>query len=223
MPRQLDKKSSWILKKYLLKIGVEVIENAKVKEIVGSNYCEGVKLDTEEVLKAELVIITAGVRPNTSIVRKAGLEVDKGLVVNNYMQTSEENVYAAGDVTEHYGMLYGLWNVAQYQGKVAALNAIGIETQFGGIPRSNILKVIGLDMFSIGEFIPLDASYYQYEKENEDNYISFVLRDGKIIGSIIIGNKILATKVKLAIEKQVNFPYELFMDADSIIKKLIEE
>jgi len=61
-------------------------------------------------------------------------------------------------------------------------------------------------MFNIGEFIPLDASYYHYEKENEDNYISFVLRDGKILGKIVMGNKILATKVKLAIEKRVNFP-----------------
>lgn len=220
MPRQLNRKASVILKKYMKGLGIEVRENVKIDEIVGSEECEGVRLSTGELLETKLVIITAGVRPNTYLARKAGLEVNMGLVVNNNMQTSDENIYAAGDVTEHYGMVYGLWNAAQYQGKVAALNAIGMNVQFETIPRSNVLKVLDLDIFSIGEFNPVDGSYYVYENETESSYASFVLRDGRIIGSIVIGDKTLSVKVKQAVEKGLVFPRELYDSFDTIKERL---
>jgi len=106
MPRQLNEKAAVILTRYLKNIGVVVKENTKVKEIIGENYCEGVELSSREILKSKIVIITTGVRPNTHLVRKAGLEVDKGLIVNNYMQTSDKDIYGAGDVTEYNGTLY---------------------------------------------------------------------------------------------------------------------
>jgi nitrite reductase (NADH) large subunit len=221
MPRQLNKKASVILKKYIEKLGIEVRENIKIQEIVGKDSCEGVKFTTGEILPANLVIITAGVRPNTHLVRKCGLEVNMGLVVNDHMQTSDENIFAAGDITEHYGTLYGLWNVAQFQGKIAAQNAIGMNTQFGGIPRSNVLKVLGLDMFSIGDFIPKDGGYYHYEKDTNETYINFVIRDGKILGSIIIGGKVLSIKVKQAVEKGLDFPRELYDNVEVICEKLM--
>jgi nitrite reductase (NADH) large subunit len=220
MPRQLNRKAALYLKEYLRKIGVDVKENVKIQEIVGKEECEGVKLSSGEVFMAKLIIITAGVRPNTHLARKAGLVVNQGLVVDNHMQTSEESIYAAGDVTEHHGMLYGLWNIAQFQGRIAAQNAIGMNTQFGGVPRSSVLKVLGLDMFSIGEFISKDGSYYEYEKETPDSYTLFVIRDGKIAGSIVIGDKALSIKVKQAAEKGLNFPRELYYNVDSIIEKL---
>lgn len=221
MPRQLNRKAAELLTEYLKEIGVEVKANSKVQEITGDNECKGIKLSTGEVLPTELVIITAGVRPNTHLARKAGLEVNMGVVVNNRMKTSEEDIFAAGDVTEHYGTLYGLWNVAQFQGKIAAQNLVGMNSEFGGVPRSNVLKVLGLDMFSIGEFMPKDGSYYQYEKQTQDGYIYFVVRDGRIVGSIIIGDKNLSIKVKQAVEKGLNFPHEIYDDVESIVNKLI--
>jgi len=220
MPRQLNTQGAEVLKRYLAGIGIEVRENTKIKEITGHDLCQGIMLEDGEIIPAGLVIITAGVRPNTYLARKAGLEVDNGLVVNNYMQTSDANIFAAGDVTEHHGMMYGLWNVAQYQGKVASLNAIGIETQFGGVPRSNVLKILGLDLFSIGDINPIDGSYYNYEQEESDRYFNFVIRDGKIVGSIIIGDKALAIKVKQAVEKATHFPHDLHKDVNSIIRTL---
>lgn len=222
MPRQLNAQGAKMLKKYLTGIGIEVRENTKIKEITGKDFCQGITMEDGETIPAGLVIITAGVRPNTYLARKAGLEVDNGLVVNNYMQTSDDNIFAAGDVTEHHGMVYGLWNVAQYQGKIAALNAIGIETQFGGVPRSNVLKILGLDLFSIGAISLIDGSYSQYEQEESDRYFNFVVRDGKIVGSIIIGDKALAIKVKQAVENATYFPHDLYKDANSIIRRLQE-
>jgi len=220
MPRQLTPQAANMLKKYLMGIGIEVRENVKVKEIVGNIFCQGITLENGETIPAELVIITAGVRPNTDLVKKAGLEVANGLVINNLMQTSDDNIFAAGDVTEHHGIVYGLWNAAQYQGKVAGLNAIGIETQFGGIPRSNVLKVLGLDLFSIGDINLTDTNCYQYEQEETDRYFYFIIRDNTIVGSIIIGDKALAMKVKQAVESQMNFPHDVYQDINHIIQKL---
>ncbi|MBC8015983.1 MAG: FAD-dependent oxidoreductase [Sporomusaceae bacterium] len=222
MPRQLNAQGAKVLKKYLEGIGIEVRENTKIKEITGKDFCQGIMMEDGEIIPAELVVITAGVKPDTSLARKAGLAVDNGLVVNNYMQTSDDNIFAAGDVTQHHGMVYGLWNVAQYQGKIAALNAIGIETQFGGVPRSSVLKVLGLDLFSIGDSSLIDDSYYQYDQEESNHYFSFVLKDSKIVGSIIIGDKALAIKVKQAVENGTSFPQDVHKDAISIIHKLQE-
>ena len=222
MPRQLNAQAARMMKNYLAGIGIEVRENVKIKEISGKDFCQGVTMEDGEKIPAELVIIAAGVRPNTYLARKAGLEVDNGLAVNNYMQTSDNNIFAAGDVTKHHGILYGLWNVAQYQGKVAALNAIGIETQFGGVPRSNVLKILGLELFSIGDISPIDGSYYQYEHEETNHYFNFVIRDGRIVGSIIIGDKALAIKVKQAVENATYFSHDLYKDALSIISRLQE-
>lgn len=223
MPRQLNRKAAVILKGFIQEMGIEVRENAKVKEILGENSTAGVRLTTGEFLPSKLVIITAGVRPNTHLARKAGLEVNNGLVVDNHMKTSHDHIFAAGDVTEHYGIVYGLWSAAQFQGKIAAQNALGLNAQFGGIPRSSVLKVLGLDMFSIGEFNPADGSSYLYEKEMENGYYCFVVRDGRIIGSIILGDKAISKKVKSAVEKGVHFPHGLFDDVDSILNELMKD
>ncbi len=222
MPRQLNKNASKVLKAYLKSIGVEVFENIRIKEITGSESCDGICLESGEVLAGQLVVITAGVRPNTHLARKAGLEVEKGLVVNSRLRTSDEHIYGAGDIAEHHGVLYGLWNVAQSQGKVAGLNALGIDTVFEGVPRSAILKVLDIDLLSIGEFTPLDGSYYQFEKEEGLSYYSFTVRDGKMVGSIVIGDKTAAIKAKQAVEKGAAFPLDSYGNADSILNKLLE-
>ena len=218
MPKQLNYKGSVLLNRYLMNLNIEVKANARVESIFGNEYCEGVILEDGEVLEADFILITAGVRPNTYLARKFEIEVNKGLVVNNNMKTSDENIFAAGDVTEHYGVLYGLWNIAQFQGVVAGRNAIGINAQFGGIPRSNVLKVLGLDMFNIGELELLDGSYYKYEYERENNYFYFVIRDGRIVGSIIIGNKELSIRVKKALEKRTRFPKHVFDDIEGFMR-----
>ncbi len=222
MPRQLNRKAARILKDFLLGIGITVRENSRSAEIKGQKSCEGVLLQTGEFLPADLVIITTGVRPNTYLSRKAGLEVDKGLVVDQHLCTSHPDIFAAGDVTEHHGTLYGLWNVAQYQGKLAAMNALGISTPFGGIPRSNTLKVLGLEMFSIGDFSASDASYQQIEWDEETRYVSLVLRDGRMVGGIVIGDKSLALQVKRAVEKDIRFPFGHDHDREDILRILAQ-
>ncbi len=220
MPRQLNRKAAGIFKSFLQGIGMEIRDNMQVSEITGTERCEGVLLANGERLPADLVVITAGVKPHLGLAKQAGLEVDKGVKVNNRMQTSDTSIYAAGDVTEHNGVVYGLWNASQYQGKAAGMNIAGKETQFGGIPRSSFLKALDIDIFSIGEFIPVDASYHQYEKESEGSYYCLLLKDGKMAGGIVIGDKAVSMKIKKAVENGTGIPENEHYTVDSIISIL---
>ncbi|MDP4094976.1 MAG: FAD-dependent oxidoreductase [Bacillota bacterium] len=221
MPLQLNKKAGLLVKKHMNEIGVQIRENSNVVEIMGEKCCEGVKLENGETLESKLVIITAGVKPDLNILKDTGLEMENGLIVNDRMQTSDHFIYAAGDISEHRGITYGLWSVAMNQGKTAALNILGISTEFPGLPRSYLLKVLGVEMFSIGE-IDTDEDCSIYEKETEKEYYMFAIKYGRIIGSILVGDITLSTRVKKAVENEVVFPPDVLENIESIMKKLKE-
>lgn len=205
MPRQLNPKGGAVLERHIRKIGVNVIRNAKTKEIVGDKKVTGVALQDGRVIPADMVVIATGVRPNTSIARKTGIEVNNGVIVDNHMRTSQPDIFAAGDVAEHNGQVYGSWAASQFQGSIAALNAAGIPTKFGGLPRSSTVKALGLDLTSIGKFMPEDGSYIVVEEEKESAYLEFVFRDGRMQGAILIGHPELAASAKKAIETGMDF------------------
>ena len=141
-------------------------------------------------------------RPNSYIARLAGLEVHHGVVVNNHLQTSAPDIYAAGDVAEHQGMVYGIWGPSQFQGSLAGRNAAGDPVEFGGVPHSNMLKVLGFDMFSIGRINPEDASFMAIEGTVNDQYRSFIFRDQHLVGAILLGDTSQSAQIKKVIEQQ---------------------
>jgi len=121
------------------------------------------------------------------------------------MVTSNPDILAAGDLTEFQGRSYGLWIPAKNQGTIAGQNAAGKETSFLGDPPSTRLKVLGVDVFSIGQFSPsLDGDRLVAESKN-GGYKSFLFREGKMIGSILLGDASLANRVKAAIEGKRDF------------------
>ena len=205
MPRQLNPKAAVILEKHISTLGIKTLKNTKVQEIIGNEKVSGVLLQDGTMLDADIVILSTGVRANTVLARKAGLEFNNGIVVDNHLRTSSPDIFAAGDATEHNGQLYGTWAPAQYQGSIAALNALDIPTVFGGIPRSNTIKALGLDLTSIGKFMPEDGSYTLIEKEEGNSYIEFIFHDSKMVGTILIGHAELATVAKKAIDSAMDF------------------
>jgi nitrite reductase (NADH) large subunit len=106
-------------------------------------------------------------------------------------------------------VVYGTWGPSQYQGSIAGLNMLGITTEFGGIPRSNTLKVLGVDLFSIGQTSPEDASFQTVDDEADGRYMAFVFRENRMVGAILLGETRLATRVKKAIEDREDFSGEL--------------
>ncbi len=200
MPRQLNRRASELLARELANVEISLHMPAKVKEIAGDERVAGIELECGETIPAECVVIAAGVRPNSYLARRAGLDVNHGVVVDNELRASDEDVFAAGDVAEHRGVLYGNWIASQYQGKIAGMNAVGLDVEFGGIPRSNTLKVVGVDMLSIGMVEPEDGSYEVVEGEIDASYYRFVFHDGRFVGSVLLGDTSLSGAIKKAIE-----------------------
>ena len=151
------------------------------------------------------MVIATGIRSNSHLARRAGLEVNQGVVVDNLLATSHPDVFAAGDVAEHHGQVYGIWGPSQYQGSIAGMNMAGGCVEFGGIPRSNTLKVLGLDLFSIGQINPEDASFRAFDHEADGRYFRFVFRDNRLVGAVLLGDTKLTAAVKKAVESGADF------------------
>jgi len=205
LPRQLDQPASLILQSKIEKMGISVITGAKTKALVGDGHVQAVELEDGRSLPASLVVISAGVSANVELARKAGLEVNRGILVDDHMRTSLPGIFAAGDEAEHHGRLYGLWVPAKSQGTIAGLSAAGKDAVYPGDPPSARLKVLGIDLFSIGQFMPEQPSDLLVSEEKDGNYACFIFREGKMIGAILLGDAKLASTVKTAVESERDF------------------
>ncbi len=130
LPRQLNETASKRFQAQVQARGITVRTKVNVRELVGDETVHGVLLDDGTSLPANLVVISAGVRSNLDLAHQAGLEIKQGLLVDSTMKTSHPDVFAAGDVAEYRGMLYGLWVPSQSQGTVAGMNAAGQASEF---------------------------------------------------------------------------------------------
>lgn len=222
MPVQLNPAASSRVKTFLAMMGIEVVENARTTRIEGDadGKCTAVLLEDGRRFEADCVSLATGVRTNSYLARTCGLETDKGVIINNCIRTSDPDIYAPGDISEHFGTTYGLWTIAQYQGTIAGKNILGHKMQFGSVPRSNVVKVLGIDLFSIGQFMQIDGSYQPIELEEDGRYIHFMLHDNKLVGSIILGDKALALKVKKAVEKGVAMPMHQIRTVEDVLAYL---
>ncbi|MFC1558238.1 FAD-dependent oxidoreductase [candidate division KSB1 bacterium] len=201
LPRQLNQKSGELLETFVNSTGISLKKNARTQELVGDEQVRGVLLQDGTTIPADIVVITTGVRSNSYLARLAKLKVNQGIVVDGKLTTSNPDVFAAGDVAEFSGTIYGLWGPSQFQGTIAGMNAAGEDIEFAGIPRSNMLKVLGYDLFSIGQILTEDASYEIVEDKIDENYFYFVFRDSFMVGSILMGDTTLSAAVKKIIEK----------------------
>jgi len=204
MPQQLNQAAGDLLATYVSDLGISIRSNARINQIDGDDQVRSVILESGESIPAELVIVTTGVRSNSYLLRRANLEVNQGVVVSDILQTSREEIFAVGDITEHRGVVYGAWAPAQFQGVIAGLNTLGNKAEFAGIPRSNTLKVLDFELFSIGQVHPHDGSFQTFESMEDNQYLWFVFRDGQMVGAILLGDMRLASAIKSLIEKKVS-------------------
>jgi nitrite reductase (NADH) large subunit len=205
LPRQLNRRAGEILAQYAASLGIRVQVKAKVAEIAGDDRVREVRLEDGVRFDADFVVVAAGIRPNMFLARQAGIEVHQGVVVDSLLATSHEDIHAVGDIAEHLGVVYGLWGPSQFQGSIAGMNMAGDRVEFGGIPRSNTLKVLGMDLFSIGEVQPPDASYQVFDREDAGNFFRLVFRDNHLVGAVLLGDTRQAATAKNAIETGRDF------------------
>jgi nitrite reductase (NADH) large subunit len=219
MPRQLNRRAGEILANHLKKLGINLLIKAKTKEILGDEGVAGVLLQDGRVVHSDKAIIATGVRPNSYLARLANLEVNNGIVVDSFLKTSHNDIFAAGDLTEHNGTLYGNWSAAQYQGSIAGLNVIGIPTEFGGIPRSNTLKILDINLVSVGQFTPEDGSYLVIEEEEGEDYKRLLFRDNILVGYVLIGDIVCSQYLKNAVETKQ--PFQIYIDETTTIASVL--
>jgi NAD(P)H-nitrite reductase large subunit len=164
----------------------------------------GVRLADGTEFAADQVLLAAGIRPNKYLALQAGLTANSGVVVDDEMRTSDPSIFAAGDIAEHRGVVYGLWPVALGQGAVAGANAAGQKSTFFGTPPANQLKVLDLGVLSIGVFNPTDAAYQVFEHRSAGRYRRLVARDGVLVGANLLGDLSLAGPLKMALETRLH-------------------
>ena len=203
LPRQLDREGADILRGIFENWGIRVRTDAKTESIEGGESVENVLLANGEKIPAKMVILSTGVRPNVDLLDRSGLPYNRGALVDDYLKLKDtEDIYAAGDIAEHNGRVYGIIPPAIEQAVAAAKNMVkeGSAVYKGSTPI-NTLKIAGLDLTSVGEVNPKDEEQYTIIRAKaplEGKYRKIVLQNGKALGAIVLGIKgesIAATKI----------------------------
>ncbi len=187
LPRQLDVDGAERLQKIMEGMGFSFRLGAKTQEITGDDKANGALLEGGETLSGQMVVISAGVRPNLELAEPLGLKTDKGVVVDERLRTNQPDIYAAGDVAEFRGMPYGIWPAAMEQGKIAGMNMAGGEATYNGTTMANTLKVVGVDLASAGN-IDAENEFESKVATEQDQYKKIVLENNQIIGCIMLGD-----------------------------------
>jgi nitrite reductase (NADH) large subunit len=190
MERQLDEAAGYLLVSELEGRGLQVLTGANTKAILGDTKVTGLELVDGTQLKADLVVMAVGIKPNVTLAREAGIEIGRGVMVNDQMQTSTADVYAVGECVEHRGLTYGLVAPLFEMGKVLAAHLTGGEgVGYEGSVTSTKLKVTGVDVFSAGDFSGGDgAEDIVFRDAARGVYKRIVVRGDKVEGAVLYGD-----------------------------------
>lgn len=205
LPRQLDIVGAQLLYEKMQEMGFQFHLGAKTEAIEPSSAGLWVLLASGEKLFAQLVLISAGVRPDVSLGKKLNLALNKGIKVDERLNTSYPEVYAAGDIAEYKEQVYGIWPAAMEQGKIAGLNMAGQTTFYRGTIPTNTLKVAGIDLVSAGEINAAEnMEVLIYKDEQAKIYRKFFIKDNTLSGAILLGNIKGAKEIQKAIAQKRN-------------------
>jgi len=185
LPMQLDQRGGDLLEEKLKQNNVKVVTDAATKGFNGEKSVEKVILEDREI-EADLVLISTGVRSNTSLVENLDIDKNKGILVDSKMQTSNPDIYAAGDVAEFKDKIYGIWPPSLAQGRVAGTVMSGGQAEFDGYVPSHKLKVAGINVVSLGE-LNKDGDYAEEVLADNESYVKVIKNKEEKIGALIVG------------------------------------
>ncbi len=188
MERQLDAAAAALLKRSLEAMSIEVVCEADTAAIEGE-HVTGVRLKGGRVFDADAVVMALGVRPNVELARAAGVAVNRGIVVDDGLETSAAGIFAIGECAEHRGVCYGLVEPAYEQARVLAKNLAGKPARYEGSTLATNLKVSGVSVFSAGEFaVAGEAENIVLSDPSAGLYKRLVLQNNRLIGAVLIGD-----------------------------------
>ncbi|MCK1722187.1 FAD-dependent oxidoreductase [Bradyrhizobium sp. 141] len=191
MERQLDGPAADLLKTLVERKGIRILLNASTARIHGDGHVEAVELADGSRIEADAVIFAAGIKPSAALAKEAGIAVNRGIVVNDVMQTSSPDIFALGECAEHHGTCYGLVEPAYEQARVLARHLAGRPASYHGSVVSTNLKVSGVSVFSAGDFMGGEGSEsLVLTDRRRGTYKKLVIADGRLTGAVLIGDTV---------------------------------
>ena len=197
MSRQLDKETSQKLTSVAADNGISIITNAKIKSIDGAEAVSGITLSDGTSIPARIVIVSCGIRANTSLAEECGIEVGNAVKVDEHCSTSVKDIYACGDCAEFEGKNYGLWAQALAMGEVAGACAAGDSLTFEFSSYPLIFHGMNTSVYAVGDC--MSNPDIDYTAEQKDDNTKLFRRDGKLCGAILFGDTSGASEIKLEI------------------------
>jgi len=189
MERQLDGSAADLLKTLVERKGIRILLNASTARIHGDGHVEAVELADGSRIEADAVIFAAGIKPSAALAKEAGIAVNRGIVVNDVMQTSSPDIFALGECAEHRGTCYGLVEPAYEQARVLARHLAGRPASYQGSVVSTNLKVSGVSVFSAGDFMGGEGSEsLVLTDRRRGTYKKLVIAGGRLTGAVLIGD-----------------------------------
>jgi NAD(P)H-nitrite reductase large subunit len=216
LPNFTDERASALLTEYLENLGIAIQTGTSIAAVNGNGDGDGdgtatvasVTLANGRVLSADVFLVAAGITPNVDLAREAGLEVNRGVVVDDGMRTSDPSIFAAGDVAEIGGRVLGLWPIAVNQAEVAARNAVGADDTHAHVLPVALLKGVGIDLLSAGR-ITVDHEAGEeavvVDHGREHQYAKLVLAaDGRVVGGLLLNRSAHHSALITAVKESVD-------------------
>ncbi|MEW9699716.1 nitrite reductase large subunit NirB [Paenibacillus sp. SI8] len=190
MNLQLDRTASQLLQQELERQGMNFLLKKNSESILGKKRVTGLRFTDGTEVEADLIVMAVGIRPNIALAKSSNIEINRGIVVNDFLETNIPNIYSVGECAEHRGVAYGLVAPLYEQGAVLAKRLAGVETAgYQGSVVSTKLKVSGVDVFSAGEYADKPGTRaVRVQDDFEGIYKKVVIRDGKVIGAVLFGD-----------------------------------
>ncbi len=209
LPRQLDEECGTMLKEEIESRGIKVVLDAATEKILGNGRVTGIKLKDGQTLDADIILIQAGIRPTIDLAKEANIHTNRGIIVNEFLETSEEDVYAVGDCIEYKNQIWGIIPACMEQSKIVAASALGLKkVDYKGTTPKNTLKIVGLELTSIGIIDPTKeegAGWEILKKADKKDccYQKIVLKENKLKGAILFGDSKAMSYVYNKMEQDV--------------------
>jgi NADPH-dependent 2,4-dienoyl-CoA reductase/sulfur reductase-like enzyme/bacterioferritin-associated ferredoxin len=192
MSRQLDRAGGELLKSEIERLGLTVKTGCAVRSIEGAGRVERILLSTGETIDCDTVIICTGIRANTALASDAGLGIGRGITVNDQMRTSDPNIYAVGECAQHNDIVHGLVAPGFEQAAVAAADIAGEKADYRGSIPTTKLKVVGSDVFSMGDIEQLDQRTdlrsIAWHARDGAAYRRLAIRRWHLVGALGVGD-----------------------------------
>ncbi|MFX1572101.1 MAG: FAD-dependent oxidoreductase [Promethearchaeota archaeon] len=210
LPRQLDEECGIMLKEEIEGRGINVILNAVTEEILGNGRVTGIKLKGDKQFNADVILIQAGINPTIDLAKEADIKTNKGIVVNEFLETSKNDIYAVGDCIEYNNKIWGIIPACMEQSKIVASSTLGKKkVKYGGTTPKNTLKIMGLDLTSIGIIDPSKEAGGGWEilrkaDKKDCCYQKIVLKDNNLKGAILFGESNALSYVYNKMEQNVS-------------------